>query len=234
MTVYAYTRVSTPRQAEPDKFSLERQREIVNAVAALNGLVIDEIFCDPGESGDIPIAQRTEGRRMIEMLRAGDALIIPRLDRAFRSATDAMVTSERLKKMKVDLYLADMGTQPVTRNGLSQMFFGMLALVAEFDKFSRLEGLAAGKRSKQSKGGFIGGQAPYGKRVVGVGRSAQLEDDPAEVAVIERIAAFRAEGLSFRRIAAVFANDGTLNRSGGSFDQQQIHRIVKRLEGEAK
>jgi putative DNA-invertase from lambdoid prophage Rac len=44
-----------------------------------------------------PLAERPEGKRLLESARAGDVIITARLDRAFRSAADALGTLEELK-----------------------------------------------------------------------------------------------------------------------------------------
>ena len=49
----------------------------------------------------------------------------------------------------IDLIVADMGTEPVTQNGVSRMFFGMLALVAEFERERIKEQSAEGCAAKR-------------------------------------------------------------------------------------
>lgn len=71
-----------------------------------------------------------------------------KLDRAFRNAADALATAEQLNAQKIDLIVADMGSEPVIQNGVSRMFFGMLALVAEFERERIRERLADGRGAK--------------------------------------------------------------------------------------
>ena len=73
-------------------------------------------------SGSKPLAERPEGGPLLARLGKGDVLIVAKLDRAFRNAADALATAERLKARKVDLIVADMGSEPVTQNGVSRMF----------------------------------------------------------------------------------------------------------------
>ncbi len=48
-----YTRVSTKRQAEPDKSSLHRQDDACRQYAAANGIeIVHPTFCDAGLSGE--------------------------------------------------------------------------------------------------------------------------------------------------------------------------------------
>jgi DNA invertase Pin-like site-specific DNA recombinase len=202
MTVYGYVRVSTTEQAADDRSSLDTQRRKIVAAAELAGVTLDEFIEEPGVSGSKPLADRPEGGPLLARLAKGDVLIVAKLDRAFRNAADALATAERLKARKVDLIVADMGSEPVTQNGVSRMFFGMLALVAEFERERIKERSAEGRAAKRRNGGHIGGSAPFGFRKVGLGRAARLELDPAQQAALSDMRKLAAEGLASRAIAA--------------------------------
>lgn len=201
MGVYGYTRVSTAEQAADDRTSLETQRRKIAAAAELAGLALDGVVDEPGVSGAKPLAERPEGGALLNRLQRGDTLIVSRLDRAFRNAADALATAERLKARKVDLIVADMGSEPVTQNGVSRMFFGMLALVAEFERERTRERLGDGRAAKRAAGGHIGGTAPFGWRKVGAGRAARLEPDPAQQEAIGTMRTLATAGASLRSIA---------------------------------
>jgi DNA invertase Pin-like site-specific DNA recombinase len=163
---------------------------------------------EPGVSGGKPLAERPVGTEMLASLSRGDTVIISKLDRGFRNAADALNTAEIWKQQGIDLIVADIGSEPVTRNGLSRMFFGMLALVAEFERERIKERMAEGKEGKRQKGGHIGGTAPFGYQVEGKGRDARLIPVPEQQAAIRKIKELRAEGRSLRAIAATLAEDG--------------------------
>jgi DNA invertase Pin-like site-specific DNA recombinase len=172
------------------------------AAAELAGLTLDELIEEPGVSGSKPLGDRPEGGPLLARLGKGDVLIVAKLDRAFRNAADALATAERLKARKVDLIVADMGSEPVTQNGVSRMFFGMLALVAEFERERIRERSAEGRAAKRQGGGHIGGSAPFGYRKIGAGRAARLEPDPVQQAALAEMQKLAAEGLASRAIAA--------------------------------
>src|SRR3954451_21699437 len=157
MTVYGYTRVSTTEQAADDRSSLDTQRRKIGAAAELSALTVDQFIEEPGVSGSKPLAERPEGGPLLARLGKGDTLIVAKLDRAFRNAADALATAEQMKARKVDLIIADMGSEPVTQNGVSSMFFGMLPLVAEFERDRIGERLSDGKDAKRGARGHIGG-----------------------------------------------------------------------------
>ena len=63
----------------------------------------------------------------------GDVVVSAKLDRAFRSAADALAVLEELKDQGVSLHLIDLGGD-VTGNGVSKMVFTILAAVAEGER----------------------------------------------------------------------------------------------------
>lgn len=202
MAVYGYTRVSTAEQAADDRTSLENQRQRITQIAAAGGLVVNEFVDELGVSGGRSLAERPAGGPLFERLQRGDTLITAKLDRAFRNAEDALATARALKDRKVDLIIADMGSEPVTQNGVSRMFFGMLALVAEFERERLRERVADGREAKRRGGGHIGGTAPFGYLKHGTGRAARLEPDPAQQEALATIRKMAAEGVASRSIAA--------------------------------
>jgi DNA invertase Pin-like site-specific DNA recombinase len=226
MTVYGYVRVSTTEQAADDRSSLDTQRRKIVAAAELAGVTLDEFIEEPGVSGSKPLADRPEGGPLLARLAKGDVLIVAKLDRAFRNAADALATAERLKARKVDLIVADMGSEPVTQNGVSRMFFGMLALVAEFERERIKERSAEGRAAKRRNGGHIGGSAPFGFRKVGLGRAARLELDPAQQAALSDMRKLAAEGLASRAIAAAVQA-----RHGLAVSHVTVRAALARVDG---
>jgi DNA invertase Pin-like site-specific DNA recombinase len=220
MATYGYIRVSTAEQAGGT--SLEDQKRRIGGLAQAIDLTLDLCFEDVGVSGSIPLVNRPAGSRLCAALRSGDSIIVAKLDRLFRSAADALATAETFKKQGVNLYILDMGTEPVTANGASRMFFGMLALVAEFERTRIKERLEEGRQGKAAKGGHIGGTAPFGYRVEGAGKAAVLVPVPAEQEALETIRKARDEGLSLRRIA-----DLIHERHGLSISHMAVKRVLE-------
>jgi DNA invertase Pin-like site-specific DNA recombinase len=225
-----YVRVSTTEQASDDRSSLATQEQAIRGVAMIHGAEVTEIFSDAGVSGSIPLAQRPAGSRLTAALKPGVIVIASKLDRVFRSASDALTTVEVWKRLGIDLILVDCGTDPVSANGNSKLFFSILASVAEFERARIAERMKEGRKGKAARGGHIGGLAPYGYRKVGSGRGAVLEADPAEQATITRIDNLRREGVSVRKIIAQLTAEGTLLRSGRPFTPAQINRVIHRPE----
>lgn len=226
--IYGYTRVSTQEQASDDKTSLEDQTRRIDGAAMVLGATIEKVYSDPGVSGSIPLFGRDGGRALHQALKPGDTIIAARMDRMFRSAVDALNTIDQLRQMGVKVILVDIGIEPVTEGAVSRLFFTILAAFAEFDKYRIHERNMEGRRGKRSRGGFVGGQAPYGYRVLGQGSQAQLEEDEHEQQIIGRIRVLGANS-SARHVAGLLRHAGIVNpRTGRAFHPETVSRILKR------
>src|SRR4028118_2351270 len=83
MKTVLYARVSTTDQ------TLAHQLTQANAA----GFQINEVVADHGVSGiNVPLAQRLEGRRLFDMLRKGDVLVVRWVDRLGRNYQDVSDT----------------------------------------------------------------------------------------------------------------------------------------------
>lgn len=83
MATFLYARVSTAEQ------TLKHQRTQAEAA----GYQFDHIIADHGVSGvSVPIRERPEGKRLFDMLRAGDMLVVRWVDRLGRNYADVTDT----------------------------------------------------------------------------------------------------------------------------------------------
>jgi DNA invertase Pin-like site-specific DNA recombinase len=230
--ILSYARVSTLEQAADGTTSLAEQERKNKAIADLRGASSFDFltFTDEGISGSIPLNERPAGKEMLATAAKGDVIVASKMDRLFRSASDALNTAEALKMRGVDLILVDMGTSPVTENGTAKMFFGMLALVAEFERGRIAERMEDGRRGKRARGGHIGGIAPYGYKVVGEKRAAKLEPEPAEHPIVEEVLMLAGKKLSSWKITKHLNEKGYRNRTGAPFECFQVKRIIERAQ----
>jgi len=218
MPTYGYLRVSTLEQASGT--SLEEQHRKITGVALVKGLELAQVFQEPGVSGSVPLEARPVGGELYRALCPGDTLIVAKLDRAFRNAADALAKADAWKRTGVKLIVADMGPDPVTDHGVAKLFFGMLALVAEFERERILERTKDGRRAKASRGGHTGGSAPFGYRVVGQGREARLIEVEEQQAAIRTILELKGKA-SLRKIAAAVKE-----RHGVDVSYESVRRVL--------
>jgi DNA invertase Pin-like site-specific DNA recombinase len=203
MKVYGYCRVSTTDQADEGS-SLASQRQQITGYGMMKGWKVAEFFVESAVSGSVPLADRPEGRRMLATLQSGDIVITAKLDRAFRSAADALGTLEQLKEDKIGLHMIDLGGD-VTGNGISKMVFTILAAVAEGERDRIRERIRDAKRHLAAQGVFSGGKRPFGLDIVQEGDLRRMVPNVGEQAAIKRMQAMRRDGATYRAIGAKFS-----------------------------
>lgn len=196
MRVFGYVRVSTLEQANGGD-SLETQKAKIAGYCMMQGLQEPEIFIEAGVSGSIPLADRPQGKRLLEASGTGDTIITPKLDRMFRNAADALGTLEELKAQGTGLVMLDLGGD-VTSNGISKLVFTILSAVAENERDRIRERIREVKRHLASQGVYGGGKIPFGYRV----DDGRLIEHPKEQKIIKAMLAEREAGDTFRDIGA--------------------------------
>jgi putative DNA-invertase from lambdoid prophage Rac len=201
MRVFGYCRVSTAEQASNGD-SLDTQRQQITGYAMMKGWTVAEFFVEGGVSGSTPLADRPEGKRLLETAKAGDVIITSRLDRAFRSASDALGTLEELKADGIGLHMIDLGGD-VCGNGISKLVFTILSAVAENERDRIRDRIREVKRHLASQGVYGGGKRPFGYDV----KDNRLVPNASEQAALARMRAMREAGETYRTIGAEFGRD---------------------------
>lgn len=196
MAAYGYIRVSTKIQSE-DGLSIDAQERQIKGYALMKGVTLEKVFIERAVSGSKSFDTRTEGKRLTAILRSGDSVICAKLDRMFRNAKDALTVSDDLRERNVNLHLLDLGGD-VTNNGVSKMFFTIVAAFAEFERDRIAERISDVKSNEKEKGRFLGGSKPFGFKVSDIG---ELIPDESEQKIINKVIFLRNKGKSLRSIA---------------------------------
>lgn len=221
MAVYGYARVSTAAQAE-DGTSLDEQRRRIRAYAEMNGWEVAKVYGDRGVSGGKPLGDRPQGAALLDQAQDGDVVIAAKLDRVFRSASDALAELEKLKARGVSLHLLDLGGD-VTSNGIGGMVFTIMSAVAQFERERIGERVREGKAAARAQG--RPGSAPaWGFRTNAEGL---VERDPQTAPGRDLALMLAAEGLSARKIHA------RLLEAGYSVSLPTVSKIAKTARAEA-
>jgi putative DNA-invertase from lambdoid prophage Rac len=220
MAVYGYGRVSTSRQADEGE-SLDVQERQIAGYALMQGLAVDRMFIERGVSGSTPLGGRPQGAALLAALKAGDTVITAKLDRAFRSALDALDVLAKLKARNVSLHMIDLGGD-VTGNGISKLVFTILSAVAEAERDRIRERVGQVKADQHSRGRYLGGKVPFGFRV---GDDGALVADAGQQAAIEKANRMRADKASMRAILTA------LEAGGHRLSLGALHRIFHKPTG---
>jgi putative DNA-invertase from lambdoid prophage Rac len=222
-----YIRCSTADQAKEGRSSLQIQTDIIEGLARARG--VDKfdvhIYEDAGVSGATKLKNRPAGEKLLADMKTGDVVVASKLDRMFRSASDAIDMFEEFKARGVDLILYDISHEPVS-SGVGKLIMTILAAVGDMERVRIRERTADGRRAKRAKGGAIG-KVPFGFRKEGEGRMAILvpneTEQRAEARMYELAANRRA---SYRAIASKLAAEGFTARSGAPYSPSLIRKLV--------
>ncbi|MFZ6765238.1 recombinase family protein [Pseudoroseomonas sp. WGS1072] len=215
--VVGYCRVSTVQQADAGESLLVQQRQI-EGWCHMAGQTLSEVFVERGVSGSLPLAERPEGSRLWTSLRAGDTVVVAKLDRLFRSALDALQAVEALKQRGVHLVLLDLGGD-ISGNGLSRLFLTIAAAFAEAERDRIRERITQVKRDQRGRGRYLGGKVPFGFRPTAEGG---LEAVPEEQAVIATACQLRSKGASLRAI-----RDAVAEQHGSRLSLDALARVTR-------
>lgn len=141
-TKIGYARCST------DKQDLTAQRQALIAL----GVAEDCIYVDHGFTGTNRARPGLD--QAIAAVRAGDTLVVPKLDRLARSVPDARAIATQLENKGVKLALGASVYDPADPMG--KMFFNILATFAEFEsdmiRMRTREGMALARAKGKLRG----------------------------------------------------------------------------------
>lgn len=181
-----YARVSTAEQ------TLEHQ----TAQAEAAGFRPDHVIADHGISGvTVPLKERPQGRRLFDVLREGDTLVVRWIDRLGRNYADVTenvhdlivrgVTIQTvINRMTFDGAAAD----PMSR-AVRDALLGFMAAMAEAQAETTRQAQAAGIEHARAAGKYLGRRPSYDRdQLARVTEMIAAGDQPAAIA--------RAAGLS--------------------------------------
>lgn len=170
-----YGRVST-RDQHP-----ESQHDALSAAGC------EQIFIDHASG---KLARRPElDKALLTANRAGDVLVVTKLDRLGRSLEHLIALSKQLQGNDVDLVVLDQGID--TSTAVGRLFFSIIGAIAEFEHALMSERTRDGLAAARARG-RTGDQKPkLGPRQVKLARAMYEEtsDDGKRAYTVEQIAA---------------------------------------------
>ena len=121
--VFGYIRVSQAEGAS----GLATQRRILTA----HGLRDDRIFTDVASGKNM---RRPSWRTLREMLKTGDTVVVPRIDRLARNLTEGLKTIEELHDQGINIRSLAEGLDTGDDSPTSRLMLHMLLSLAEWER----------------------------------------------------------------------------------------------------
>lgn len=229
LNLAGYIRVSTEGQV--DAYGKDVQRDAIRTWALLNGHTVDTWFEEDGVSGKTDGGDRPELSQVVARADEFDGIVVFDATRIARrllvqETLLSLVWDAGLKVFTTTAGELEEDDDDPTRILIRQI----LGVIAEFDHRNTVKKLHAGRKVKSSHGGYIGGTAPYGLKVQGVGKMAQFVPDEVEFEMIKRICTLYDQCGSYNLIASSLNELNIPTKRGKRWTAVQVSRIIKRYE----
>jgi DNA invertase Pin-like site-specific DNA recombinase len=217
-----YVRVSSDEQAESG-LGLEAQRQRIVAFCDVKELLLSEIYEDAGISGGKTLASRPAGAKLTNTARRGKVVVVAKLDRLFRSVSDAANVIAEFDKKGIELIAIAEGFDMTTPYGRAMA--QMASVFAELERAMIRERTRSAMSVKRSRGERISGHAPFGWDF---GPDGRLVANDREQRIIAQMRSLREDGLSYRGIAARLDREGILPKRGRRWFHTTVKSILTR------
>lgn len=203
-----YIRVSTEEQAR-EGISLKNQEAKIRAYSELNDLALVDVVTDEGLSAKN--LNRPGIKKVLEMAGNGeiDAIVVYKLDRAFRSTIDALEVTHQLDKLGVAFH--SINEKLDTKSPLGKFFFTLIAGIAEMERGIIAERTSDALKRKIEQGEHVG-HVPFGYQI----QNSELVPYLPEQEVIKMAKELRRRGYTLQAIAEEFKRCGIKTKRGKS------------------
>lgn len=197
--VFAYGRHSTQKQEITREVQEHRLRDYYERNLKDKGYAWGGFFYDAATQGRVPFSEREQGKVVFTMARPGDAVIVTKLDRSFRSLRDGISVMDQLAARDVSFQSLDLMID--TKTPLGKFFRTILLAVAELEREFVKERTKDAIDQKRREGKPVSRNSPIGWKIVGVKRDRKFVIDYEERELVAKFAMDRANGKAYEEIA---------------------------------
>lgn len=163
---YIYTRVSTTKQVD-EGGGLEAQYNRIMEYVEYDHMNVVGVYSDEGVSGK-SAEQRENFMQMIDDIQSGkDSIkfvLVFKLSRFGRNASDILFYLQKMQDVGVNLICVEDHID--SSDGTGKLMVSIMGAMAEIERDNILTQSMAGRHKKASDGGWNGGFAPYGYKLV--------------------------------------------------------------------
>jgi DNA invertase Pin-like site-specific DNA recombinase len=194
----------------------------------MKGIKLISTYVDGGVSGSIPLSERPEGKKLVDNLCnqiEPICVVITKLGRGFRSASDCLNNVEKWEKLNIGLHILNLGGQTIdTSSPAGKFFITVMAGAAELERNMIRERCNEGRKVRKAQGRRIG-QVPFGYTVADDTKT--LIPDPKEIIAVKRIKELYDDQVSCREICRRLESEGYPSRSG-NWNHHTVKSILQR------
>jgi DNA invertase Pin-like site-specific DNA recombinase len=201
---------------------VQAQSDAAAACCARLGFPLHQAFTDV-ISGSATLEQRPGLADALSALRSGDVLVVAKLDRLARDSFTSLVIEREVKRRGASIVSCageGNGDDPAavfTRR--------ILAAVAELERALIAARTRSALQAAKARGRRVG-HLPWGWQLADDG--VHLEENPVEIATLDRVRWLRARGHAIYSIAEVLTSEGRFNRAGQPFKVGHLAQLLER------
>lgn len=216
-----YIRVSTEQQAQDDKFGIQAQKQEILLYANQNGYNIVDWKIDE-------ISGAKDDRPALNEVLYGDNVTNPPYEAVIVFKNDRLARETKLYFYylyvleKKNIKLLSTKEEFVEGDDFANIYRALLQFVAEQERKNIALRTSKGRSIKASCGGYSGGRAPYGYRVVG----GVLTINPEEAEIVKFIFQKKDEGVSMLGTTELLDEAGYKTRKGSRFQVSTVKSIL--------
>ncbi len=217
--VALYTRVSTEDQAK-EGFSLEAQRDRLEAYCRARDWEIAEFYRDDGHSGRT--VRRPAYRTMIEERDRWDTILVLKMDRIHRNSRNFMDMMDQLSSWDKNFVSASESLDTTTAMG--RFVMDIIQRIAQLESEQIGERVYLGMAQKaKSGGGILGFTIPLGYDL----REGKLVVNAKEAETIREIFCLSLEGRPIREIVTYLNRTRkVLTKHAKEWTYIKVHRVL--------
>jgi DNA invertase Pin-like site-specific DNA recombinase len=201
MTIYSYCRTSeleaTMDQDQLDAI-LEPEMLAIQTYCLRQSWFMTETLRDTNCNWNQEFSRREAGKRLLNILQAGDVVLCSKLERLCSSSHEVVKLIKKLKEMSVQLHIVELGGD-ISNAELSVNFARVTELYSALEKRKSAERIKGVKQKQRKQGRYLGGSRPFGFMIHENGR---LIENPMEQRVLRRIMDLKKQGKSLRAISS--------------------------------
>lgn len=201
MTIYSYCRTSELEASlEKDQLDaiLEPEMLAIQTYCLRQSWFMTETLTDSNCSWGQEFFKRAAGKRLHDILQAGDVILCSKLERICSSSHEAMQLIAKLKEKSVRLHIVELGGD-ITNPELFVNFSKVCEVFSALEKRRSAERIKGVKQRQRKQGRYLGGSRPFGYMIHENGR---LIENPMEQRVLKKIMELKKQGKSLRSISS--------------------------------
>lgn len=216
-TAVIYCRIS--RDTAGEHLGVDRQEKLCRALAKKHKLDVTDVLVDNDLSAYAG-KRRPAFERLVEMLTSGDAkaVVTYHSDRLYRRAADLERLVDIVEKCKAQVHTVAAGNVDLT-TASGRMVARMLGAAAQHESERLGERVRLKHDELAANGKHPGGRPPFGY-------STGYVVNPAEAAVVRRMATRVLEGASLLKIARELDTDGIPTREGRPWHHSSVRSTL--------